>query len=302
VTQPAVRYRTFIMDSARWEDVPLHDGDIIISAPAKCGTTWMQTICALLIFQTSQLPRPLDELSIWVDMLLRSREDLASAVTGMRHRRFLKTHTPLDGLPFDERVTYVCVGRDPRDTAISWDNHVANCDFEVLRGLRVAAVGTEGLDRLPAPGAPPESPRDRFWAWADTDDLVIGLPAMLRHLTGFWQVRDRPNVVLVHYDDLKADLAGQMRRLAGRLGLDVPERRWPELVRAAGFDSMRGNATQLAPDVKTWRDPDRFFHRGTSGQWRDLLDADDLRRYADRVAAIADPDLAAWAHQGAPLT
>jgi hypothetical protein len=292
------------MDSARWDDVPLRDGDIIISTPAKSGTTWMQMICALLIFQTPDLPRPLDELSVWVDMLTRSREDLASAIAAQRHRRFFKTHTPLDGLPFDERITYVCVGRDPRDAAISWDNHIANSDFEVVVGLRVAAVGTEGMDRLAPPGEAPESPRDRFWAWVDTadDEAVVGLPATVRHLTGFWQVRDRPNVVLVHYDDLKADLQGQMRRLAGRLRIDVPEQKWPELVRAATFDYMSSHAAQLTPGIKMWRDPDRFFHRGTSGQWRRLLDADDLRRYADRVCALGAPDLVAWAHRGAPLT
>ena len=35
------------------------------------------------------------------------------------HRRFIKSHSPLDGLPYEEAVTYVCVGRDPRDVAIS---------------------------------------------------------------------------------------------------------------------------------------------------------------------------------------
>ena len=45
-----------------------------------------------------------------------------------------------------------------------------------------------------------------------------------------WARRDEPNVVLVHYDDLFADLEGEMRRLADRLGIAVPEERWPELV------------------------------------------------------------------------
>jgi hypothetical protein len=39
-------------DSARWEDFRFRPGgDLVITTPAKCGTTWMQTICGLLIFQ-----------------------------------------------------------------------------------------------------------------------------------------------------------------------------------------------------------------------------------------------------------
>ncbi|MFE9207283.1 sulfotransferase domain-containing protein, partial [Micromonospora sp. NPDC007230] len=74
--------------------------------------------------------------------------------------------------------------------------------------------------------------------------------------------------------------------------------RWPDLVRAATFDSMRGRAEALTPVAAMWRDPKRFFNQGVSGQWRDLLDEDDLRRYEDRVAKLAEPDLIDWLHRG----
>ena len=111
-------------------------------------------------------------------------------------------------------------------------------------------------------------------------------------------MRTADNVVLLHYDDLRADLDGQMRALADRLGLPVPEDNWAELVEAATFEQMRGNADTFAPnaDKAIWHDNEEFFHRGTSGQWRSLLDDDDLRRYDDRVAQLVAPDLAAWVH------
>ena len=63
---------------------------------------------------------------------------------------------------------------------------------------------------------------------------------------------------------------------------------------------MRAHAAQVAPNAHqgTWRDNERFFNRGTSGQWRDLLDDDDLERYRQRVRAIGPSALVDWAHRG----
>ena len=93
----------------------------------------------------------------------------------------------------------------------------------------------------------------------------------------------------LHYDDLKADLEGQMRQMAARLGIDVDEHRWPRLVQAATFESMRSRAGTTVPGggPEHWIDPAAFFSRGTSGQWRDLLDDADLARYAARLNVIA---------------
>jgi aryl sulfotransferase len=299
VRPPVTRYQTILMDTERWEHVPFRAGDIVISSPPKCGTTWTQMICALLIFQTPELPRPLDVISQWPDALTHRLDDVLAELESQPHRRFMKTHTPLDGLPFDDRVTYICLARDPRDVAISWDNHMENADLDVAMAMRAAAVGMDDLDPSAPTGIPErsESARERFWAWIDNVDTLVGLPAMCRHLTTFWRARHEPNVLLLHYDELKADLEGQMRGLAAHLGIEVAEQRWPELVDAAGFEAMSDRAGELAPEVSIWRDPRRFFHRGTSGQWRDLLGPEDLRRYDGRVRELFEPDLAEWVHR-----
>lgn len=125
-----------------------------------------------------------------------------------------------------------------------------------------------------------------------------GLAWQFQHLSSFWRARHLPNVAILHYDDLRADLAGQMRNLAARLGIEVPEQHWPELVAAATFDNLRSHARELAPEVSFWRDPDQFFHRGTSGQWRQVIGAEELPRYAARVSELADDDLSSWVHRG----
>src|SRR5204863_157457 len=102
-------YRGVVSDNARWDGFEFRDGDIVISTPAKCGTTWMQMMCALLIFQDPELPRPLTELSPWVDVQTDTVENVFASLAAQQHRRFIKSHTPLDGLPDDERVTYIGV-------------------------------------------------------------------------------------------------------------------------------------------------------------------------------------------------
>src|SRR3954469_20018941 len=142
------RYHNLVFDSARWESFPFRDDDIIISTPPKCGTTWTQMLCALLVFNTTTFDRPLAHISPWLDMMTRPLESVLADLDAQTHRRFIKTHTPLDGLPYDERVTYLCVGRDPRDVAVSCAHHLANLDLEQFLAVRQRAVGLDDLAEL----------------------------------------------------------------------------------------------------------------------------------------------------------
>jgi hypothetical protein len=299
------RYRTIVTDSRRWDGFEFRDGDIVISTPVKSGTTWMQMQCALLIFQDAQLPRPLTRLSPWVDVQTETVESVFAELAAQQHRRFIKSHTPLDGLPFDRRVTYITVGRDPRDVAISWDNHFENMQLDTVLTLRGQVAGFDDLDELMPNGMPvrAEDPIERFWQWIDREPQSKydndGLLGVLHHLDTFWSRRQEPNVCLFRYADMKADLDTHLRALAARLDIEVPEQRWSALVDAASFEHMRARSGELAPQVveNFWTDPDRFFNRGTTGQWRDFFGGDDIARYEARASQLASPDLLGWLHQ-----
>lgn len=299
------RYQALMYDSERWDGFELRPGDIVISTPPKCGTTWTQMICALLILQEPELPLPLDTLSPWIDMVTRARREVFEDLGAQTHRRFIKTHTPLDGLPNDPTITYICVGCDPRDVALSMDHHIANTNIDAFLNQRERAAAIDGIELGPLRPSPPrpDGDRDRFWRWIDdeTPSTQIGssLRRTLEHLQTFRNAAEGLDIVHLHYDDLKADLDGQMRQLAGRLAIDVDEHRWPRLVQAATFDSMRKRAGTTVPGggAEHWKDPSAFFSRGTSGQWRDLLDHADLERYVVRVRSLAPDGLVEWLHR-----
>jgi aryl sulfotransferase len=298
-----VRYRNVVFDSARWEGFIFRTDDIVISTPPKCGTTWMQTLCAMLLFDQVEFDRPMSVISPWLDMQTNDLVEVVAGLEVQKHRRFIKTHTPLDGVPFVEGVTYICVARDPRDVALSFQHHWANLDLDAFMAARARAVGLGDLEELGPPPALPEDPLERFWLWVDAEAGQFVGPALvdvLHHVDTFWERRQRPGVALFHYSDLLADLPGQLRRLADALGIDVTDEQIEQYAAAATFDRMKQRADALVPDVgnRIWHNNRDFFHRGRSGQWRDLLDDEGLRRYERRVAELAPPDVAAWAHAG----
>jgi len=289
-----IRYTSPVEDSGRWLDFAFRPGDIVISTRSKSGTTWTQMICALLVFQTEDLPAPLPELSPWLDWLGAPTAALYEQLAAQDHRRFIKTHTPLDGVPIDSRVTYLVVGRHPLDMAVSLYHHSDNLDRERIRLLT-------GQAQRSGPRPPLH---EWLLDWIDFDgnprDNLDSLPGVALHATDAWARRDEPNVVLVHYDDLSSDLDGEMRRLAARLGITVADATWPHLVAAARFDRMRARAELLAPDPgDIIKQRDRFFLRGSSGAGRELLSAAELARYRERVAQLATRDVIAWLHGAA---
>jgi aryl sulfotransferase len=126
-------------------------------------------------------------------------------------------------------------------------------------------------------------------------DSLVGV---LHHITDAWGRQAQQNVVLVHYADLLADLEGEMRRIAARLGVEVPEPVWPALVEAATFESMRSRSDDLVPDAMgVLKDRSRFFRSGTSGTGRAVLSPGELRDYEERVAGLAPPEVVAWLHR-----
>ena len=249
-------YKTVVMDNTRWTGFEHRPGDIVISTPPKCGTTWMQMIVALLVFDGPRFPATLDVVSPWLDMCNRSIEDVRADLDAQTHRRFVKTHTPLDGLPLRDDVTYVVVGRDPRDVAISFEHHRSNMDLDRFLEHRRDVMGLDDIAGLhaPTPMTGDDTERTRAFVHGDTFGT---LGALLHHLDDAWRRRATGPVVMVHYADLDADLPAEMLRVATTLGFGTSPERIAELASHATFTAMPrpGGGARAGGDARELEGP-----------------------------------------------
>jgi hypothetical protein len=291
-------YTDFIFDSARWDGFHPRKGDIVVATPAKCGTTWTQMLCALLVHQTPDLPLPLTRLSRWLERHTEPVEKVVAEFDAQPYRRIIKTHTPLDGLPYWDDATYVFCGRDPRDAYLSMQDHIANISEESWR---------EALARsnLPPDFAFPSDPNAMFPMWLTTGSspwVSDGFPtgSVLYLTDSYWKFRHLPNLVFLHYADLTRDLDGEMRRLSRALGIAVDEAKWPALVAAARFSAMKAHASENAPGahVGEWANDGDFFRKARNGEWRSVLNAENQALYERITQEKLEPDLKRWLEGG----
>lgn len=282
------QYRTAVFDTGRWEGFSHRPGDIFVCTPPKCGTTWTQTIVANLLWPRGDVPGPILAISPWIEFTLTPAAEMHEMLAAQPHRRFMKSHTPADGIPWFDTARYIVVARDGRDAFMSLCNHLENFRNDVRESMNAqAGDGVPHLDGWDG------DIHGFFSKWLAEDDIL------LHHIASFWAHRHQPNVLLVHFNDLKADLEGEMRRIAGFLQVDIPEERWPALVAACTFESMRARGSQIGPFEMLFEGgAQSFIFKGTNGRWRDVLTPVELAAYERRVAETLSPDAAAWLERG----
>ncbi len=186
------------------------------------------------------------------------------------------------------------VARHPLDLAVSLYHQGDNLDRRRLAELTGVPV---------RPARPRPSAHDWLVSWTQQETTAQEQPdslvGVLHHLGDAWTRRaSGADVVLVHYADLSADLPGEMRRLAERLGIEVSPERLRGLAEAATFAAMRLRSAELSPNaLGVLKDSAAFFRSGRSGAGSELLTAPELAAYEERVARLAPPDLVTWLHR-----
>jgi aryl sulfotransferase len=278
-------------DSTVWNDFAFRDDDVIVATYAKSGTTWVQQMVGqMLLGPDPELATA--ELSPWLDLRVPPREIKLPAIEAQTHRRFLKTHLPVDALRFSERAKYIYIGRDGRDVVWSMYNHHANANATWY------ALLNDTPGRIGPPIEPPPGDVVEYFAdWLARDGHPFW--PFWENIRTWWAIRDLPNVLFLHFAELKRDMPGQMRRITRFLEVDVAERDWPAIEEYCSFDWMKANATKATPLGGAFWDAgaETFVHKGTNGRWQNVLPARLSDAYEARAVAELGEECAAWLKQ-----
>ena len=203
---------------------------------------------------------------------LRPAAFRARAAEAVGGRRFCKVHDALHDtaageplFPEDVSAGAVYLVRNPLDVAVSWAFHAGEEDFS-------EAVTRMNDRRCVLGGGRSHHLRQRLLDWSG-------------HVES-WRSAPFP-VLVVRYEDLLADTAGQLARMTRFLGLEgaADGRRLRRAAEASDFTRLR---EQEARDGFHERHPRcrRFFRSGRSGDWRRHLSAAQALRVTRRHGAV----------------
>ena len=166
---------------------------------------------------------------------------MLAGLEAQRHRRIVKSHLPLDALPYYPEVRYIVVVRDPRDVFMSFWNHYSEIHRRATsqrstapglaaRRCRAARTTSTTLAALDRPRLVPLGER--------------GLAALRQPLPHRLLVAlpPPPNILFVHFADLLADLPAEIGRIARFLGIPLTPDEAAALAAEVRFEALRANA------------------------------------------------------------
>ncbi len=271
-----------------WNDFRYRDDDIVVVSVGKAGTTWTQAILVQLIHDAPKVAR-IGQLCRWIDCTWDKEERMA-AVEAQTHRRVLKSHLPADALAISRRAKYIYVARDGRDVVWSKHNHHYNSTDEFY--FAVNAQRPAGTPEISRPSA------DVHLFYRDWFSGRESQMEFWAHIRSWWAVRGLPNVYLLHFQNLKDDLEGQIARIARFLEIEIPQDKMARVVKHSHFEHMKANADEMFPGMPLVEGGRTFINEGSNGRWRDVLTEEEIAEYEARAIAELGSDCARWLATG----
>ncbi len=194
--------------------------DVFVVTQMKCGTTWMQQVVYEVLHRGQgnlvESGTALYAVAPWLEGRKSVRLEAAPLLGVERPSRIIKTHFPAQLCPSGADARFVYVARHPASCFASCVDFVAT---------NVGAMAPP----LPAYEEWFRSPELMWWGtWAE-------------HVRGWWERAARdPNVLFLFFEDMKRDLPGVVRRVAGFLGVaPLADAELAQVVEKSGFAYMQ---------------------------------------------------------------
>jgi len=224
-------------------DITIFPDDVFVTSYPRSGNTWTRFLIGNLV-HTEEPVTFLNLERLAADIYKHSDRYLRH----LPRPRILKSHEVFD--PRYKKIIYIV--RDPRDVAVS------NYFWEIKIG--------SFNDQFPIQDFLPDWIEGNWWArvgsWAD-------------HVTSWMSTRgDRSGFLLLRYEDLIADPARELVKVAHLLGIDPTPEQLARAVELSSGDSMRKLEEKQG---KKWvatrytRQDKLFVRKASSGGWKSVL-------------------------------
>lgn len=194
--------------------------DIFVVTQMKCGTTWMQHVVYEVLQRGAgtlvESGTTLYAVSPWLEARKSVSIEDAPLIGAERPARIVKTHLPASVCPFSPAARYIYVARHPVSC-------FASCADFVRENLGAFAPTPDAIEQ-----------------WYCSDELMWW-GTWVTHVHGWWEVSRRSdNVLFVHFEDMKRDLAGVVRTVTDHLGVrPLEDDELARVVHKCGFAYMQ---------------------------------------------------------------
>ncbi len=281
------------------QKIAWRDGDVVISVPIKSGTTWTMNIVHQLLAGGTDDFRDVYEEVPWIEFLAfpgQPQKVVVERVAAIPtdKRRAFKTHSPPPAVPFQSAgsgtdVKYVVIMRNPEEALVSFRpflNKHSDAWYELW------GVPREALCR-------PDFPS--FYSGVIDANGMQG--AIFGFLAAWWPLRNEPNVLFLHFSDMKSDHQGSIRKIAEFIGEELNEEQWANVLEFTSFPWMKANEGKFegrtASEIPILNSG-AMIRKGAVGEARMDGMTEEISRHLREVGGQICPEPAAikWVYEG----
>jgi hypothetical protein len=247
------KMRQDIVEGHDFGDYQPTASDVIVCTYPKCGTNWTMQITHQIATRGAGEFKHIHDVVPWPDFLkqdlmvpLSDDSVLQASPTGLR---VIKTHLEWERVPYATAARYICIVRDPKDAFVSSYHFVR----EVFFG--------------------PVMPSVERWLKLFCSD---GFPFMWPvHVHGYWAARELPNLLILTFEETRADMPAAIKRIAEFMGVELSADEFEKVCEKSAFGYMKSIGECFNPPALTPLSPAQrtMIRRGVSGGSGEMLDA-----------------------------
>lgn len=234
--------------------------DVFVCTYSKSGTYWMLQLVTQIASRGAAEFEHIHDVVPWPEIHLPGIVNLRTPTweasqTGMRA---IKTHAEAPFVPYGPEAKYVVVLRDPKDVLIS----AYYFSDSIMPGM--TSIGLEAWTEAFMRGEVP------YGSWPE-------------QVAGFWPWRERDNVMLTTYGEMKSGLEAVVRRVAALMGVELSPSELAAVVERGSFAHMKREEHKFRPPVPSpERDRVELLRKGQTGDAKLLL-TDEQRARVDEA-------------------